>query len=233
MKIREIVGRDSGENGGDSPTGLTIPGFRKAPRTDPENDERIQTLMNDPRALDDSDDAEIKRLYRIIKEESYAEETRKKRFGKIGRRVGKMIRADKKRTEFRHIRKYGKSLAISGLLIAVVFLVSKRYIPKTYPTSLGELGPFLSRHIGNIREYMPEVELGLQIFTVGLIMYIVAKTVIMIQDRRLKRRIVCKAVTEGLDVNEVVRLSVYARKRSIYDIADFYPLKELCKEKGR
>jgi len=231
MKIREMIGKGSEDGGNDPPSGRNPLLFWKAPERNSEEDKRIRKQLTEPEKLNDADDADIKQLYLLIRDESRAEETRRLLFKKIDKRVGKMIKQDKGRSEFRHIRKLGKILAISGLLIAVVFLVSYRYIPKTYPTSLGDLGPFLNRHIGNIREYMPEVELGLQIFTVGLVLYIAARVAIMIQDRKMKRRIVCKAVSECLDVSDVVRLSVAAYGRSIHDIEDFYPLKELCAEK--
>ena len=233
MKIGEMIGKDSADDGKDTPSGRNPLLFWKAPERNSEEDRRIRRQLIEPEKLNDADDADIKQLYHLIRDESRVEETRRLLFKKIDKRAGKMIRRDKGRSEFRHIRKLGKIMAIIGLIIAIVFDIHHRYFPKTWPTNLEELYWFLRLNIDIIREYMPEVEFGLQVFTVGLILYIAAKVAIMIQDRRIKRRIVCKAVSECLDVNDMARLSVAAHGRSIHDIEDFYPLRELCEEAGR
>ncbi len=231
MKIREMIGKGSEDDGNDPPSGGNPLLFWKAPERNSEEDKRIRRQLTEPEKLNDADDADIKQLYLLIRDESRAEETRRLLFKKIDKRVGKMIKQDKGRSEFRHIRKLGKILAIIGLIMAIVFVIYYRYIPKMWPTGPEELYWFLKLNIEIIQEYMPEVEFGLQIFTVGLILYIAARVAIMIQDQRIKRRIVCKAVSECLDVSDVVRLSIAAYGRSIHDIEDFYPLKELCAEK--
>ena len=221
---------NNGDDKSASLSDLAFPQFMDR-KPDPETEKRLRALISDPSKLNDADDADIKQLYLLIRDESRAEETRRLLFKKIDKRVGKMIKQDKGRSEFRHIRKLGKILAIIGLIMAIAFDIRYRYIPEMWPTSPEDLYWFLKLNISIIREYMPEVELGLQIFTVGLILYIAARVAIMIQDRKMKRRIVCKAVSECLDVSDVVRLSVAAYGRSIHDIEDFYPLKELCAEK--
>ncbi len=233
MKIREMIGRGSADDGDGPPSGRNPLLFWKAPERNSEEDKRIRKQLTDPEKLNDLNDAEIKQLYLLIRDESQGEETRRLLFKKIDKRVGKMIKQDKGRSEFRHVRKFGKIAAIIGLIVAIIFDVYYRYIPEMWPTSLEDVYWFVKLNIEIIREYMPEVELGLQIFTFGLILYIAAKVVIIIQDRRMKRRIVCKAVSECLDVNDIIRLSAAAYGRSIHDIEDFYPLRELCEEGSR
>lgn len=191
-------------------------------------------LMNNPANLSNLSDAEIKKLYKELKEKYYQNKQDKKQFKKINKNVKAMIKSDKKRTSLRHIKKAGKYVAILGIVGGSIKAFIDGFDP-IYP-SLDDLSELtLDDHIfimqfnlDLLHNYSPTGEALLLAGGLGVVAYAGAKTAIKVQDLKTLRRLTCKILAEDLDVSDAIRLKKVVKEMGINDVRDFYPLAELC-----
>lgn len=96
-----------------------------------------------------------------------------------------------------------------------------------FPTDLSDLWIVLEYDLLKLQN-APLVAICFLLFLLGIAMYIGARVSMSNKDRRLMRKIVCKAAAEDLSVTEIIRLKGLVYKIGIGDISEFHPLKELC-----
>ena len=227
MKIADIIRKDDGNPG--SPSRIAPPSFI-GKGTDPETEKHLRSLLSDPARLNGSDDREIKRLYGLLKEDAGKEVTRKRRFGKMRAHVKRMVRLDARRTNLRYVRRAGKYLAVLAFIAAPFLCILTGYRPYL-ATDISDVSAVLEYDLRELQN-APEVAICFLIFLLGVLMYIGARVSTSDLDRRLTRRIVCKAAAEGLSVTEIIRLKDSVFDIGIGDISEFHPLKELCQPDG-
>ena len=220
---------NNGDDKSASLSDLAFPQFMDR-KPDPETEKRLRALISDPSKLNGSDDEEIKQLYGLLKEDAGTDETRKRRFGKMRAHVKRMVRLDTRRTNLRYIRKAGNYLAKLAFIATFISCLITGYRPY-FATELSDLWIVLEYDLQKLQN-APEVAICFLLFLLGVAMYIGARAVMSNKDRRLMRRIVCKAAAEDLSVTEIIRLKGSVFKIGIGDISEFHPLKELCQPDG-
>ncbi len=214
-----------GEEESTAPADLAFPRLMER-KPDPGTEKRLRALLSDPAELNGSDDRVIEQLYGLLKADAVAEDVRKRRFKKTRGHVKRLVGLDKRRTKLRYVRRAGKYLAISAFIATFVSCLVTGYRPY-FATELSDVLFVLEYDLQRLQD-APEVALCFLLFLLGVAMYIGARTAISNKDRRLVRRIVCKAVAEELSVTEIIRLKRSAVEIGVEDISAYHPLKELC-----
>ncbi len=204
-------------------------------KLDAEQREFLAALEN-PKNINLLSDAEIKQLYKALKEKYYADKQDKKYFKKVNKNVKAMIKSDAKRTSLRHVKKAGKYVGILGIVGGNLKALTDGFFP-VY-AKLENIGNYtISQHfaalqynLNMIHECSPVGEALLIAGALGIVAYAGSKVAIKVQDIKKLKRLSCKVLAEDLEVSDVIRLKKSVNEMGINDVIDFYPLNELCGE---
>lgn len=204
-------------------------------KLDAEQREFLAALEN-PKNINLLSDAEIKQLYKALKEKYYADKQDKKYFKKVNKNVKAMIKSDAKRTSLRHVKKAGKYVGILGIVGGTL----KAFADGFYPVYI-EIEDMLDRTLNDyvrvfnynnelLHQISPTGEALIIAGAIGIAAYAGSKVAIKVQDIKKLKRLSCKVLAEDLEVSDVIRLKKSVNEMGINDVIDFYPLNELCGE---
>ena len=192
---------------------------------DPVSKKRLYALLDDPERMNNANDTDVKQLYISLKQDAYGTEQGKVNFTRIDKSIKAMVKQDCKRWKTVTVNKHFKRIF---LLTLVLFPIATLFegVRLLFPTELSEVIPIVMYNLEVLYNHAP---FGLSILCVmiaSFFSFISLGILLRMWDRRLCRRIHCKAIGEDMNLNDVVHLKLNTVDFGVADAAWFYPLRE-------
>ena len=204
--------------------------FNKEP-LDPVSKRRLYALLDYPDMMNEAEDKEVKQLYDSLKHEAFADNESKRFFRKIGKSIKKMVKGDKKRSRLIRLKKYLKCLIILFVALLPLNIYMDRY--HVYlPNQTSEIFHAIRYNAEMIYDYAPNTYFILKILVTLLIGFIIVDCLLRRKDGKLISRVHCKAIGEGMTMNDMIRLKRRVMHYGVSDTAWFHPLREYGKRRS-
>ena len=169
-------------------------------------------------------DAEIEKIYDELKIKFYSNNNDKAYFKQVKKSAKAMVKADKSRTAFRHIKSAGKMTA--GLAVLAGFytsVIAKLSLGSAVDTNLGIEA--LRHNFDLIQAYFPESSLWICALELGIVAYAGSKITIVSEDLKTMRRLTCKMLVEKMSIKQMHDLKKAVLINGVLDARYYSPLK--------